>query len=73
MQSTRLSDGDPPAVTKVIALLFISKKRRAWNKIHDMTLHGTILSTMPVIIQRERSHLRVRVKVKINIKVRIRV
>lgn len=40
-----------------------------------MTLHGTILSTMPVIIQREISHLRVRVrvKVKINIKVRIRV
>lgn len=26
MQSTRLSDGDPPAVTKVIALLFICKK-----------------------------------------------
>lgn len=26
MQSTRLSDGDPPAVTKVIALLFISEK-----------------------------------------------
>lgn len=38
-----------------------------------MTLHGTILSTMPVIIQREQSHFRVRVKVKINIKVRIRV
>lgn len=29
MQSTRLSDGDPPAVTKVIALLFISKKKKS--------------------------------------------
>lgn len=74
MQSTRLSDGDPPAVTKVIALLFICKKRRAWNKIHDKTAHGTILSPMPVIIRRELSHPSgsVRVRAQINIQVSYR-